>query len=519
MATPIKSKDQKVAEKKFDAWRYDFCGFVQWLFPEIKFTSQQEQALAETSKLITAKFKAKRKESLTPEEEIYNSKIGISIMSGTGTGKDLMASVITLAFTLLFPYSKNLCTANTGKQLHNVFWSELSKCMKRLCRKMTPESKKTILEELMELQSEKLFIKEIGREQWFTEAVTVNTTLSEEEQAEAIAGRHEDYQIIVIDEASGIANSVFRKLERTLTRGLNFMFIIFNPTRSMGYAIESQTDPRFISMRWNAEDSELVSKDYIENMRKKYDVDDNSYRVGVLGLPPKTDESTLFPWEWIEDALLREVETLPIDPLVKGVDCGGGGNKSIIATRKGYKVYPFKRNTSPDPVVVANWIGADIDAEKPDVVRVDTIGLGWAIEGNLREKKGSIIESADSRKIAENSARFHNKRAEMYYNLREMFAKGLISLSALDETESRELKFQLGAIKSRIDGQGKWQIIDKETIKRQIGHSPDEADALALTCYYKDASISRVTNVKKYHKVPETVLAGMGDSQGRWMEA
>lgn len=489
--------EQQVLVKRFREWRHDFYGFIRWLFPGVKFTRQQEGALEELGKLISAKLKVADKEKMSEEEERYSKKIGISIMSGNGTGKDFIAAITILGFTLLFPDSKSLCTANTAKQLKNVLWSEISKCMRQLAKKIDGEGNETILEEYMVLQSEKLSMKGEDGATWFTEAVTVNTSLSEEEQAESIAGRHADYQIAVVDEASGIANAVFRKLERTLTRKLNFMFIIFNPTRATGYAIESQTDPRFISMRWNAEESELVCRDHIENMQKKYDKEDNSYRVGVLGLPPKTDDSALFPWEWIENAIQRDVELLPGDPLIKGVDCGGGGDKSIIATRKGHRVYPFKRNTSPDAVVVSNWIGADIDAENPDVVRIDVVGIGHGIEGSVREKKGAVIEAADSRRTADNSEMFYNKRAEMYYNLRELFQRGLISLSLLDEADARTLKFQLGAIKSKLDASGRIQIIEKATIKRQLGHSPDEADALAITCYEPDTRISRMRQNKK----------------------
>ena len=492
--------EQEVFEKKCKEWRYDFQGFIRWLFPEVKFTGQQEQALGAVSTLIAVKLKKAKGVELTEEEEKYREKIGISIMSGTGTGKDFLAAAIILGFTLLFPWSKSLCTANTAKQLHNVLWSEISKCMRRMSRKV-PEEVKTILESHMTLQSEKLFMKGHEKE-WFTEAVTVNTALTEEEQAEAIAGRHADYQMVVVDEASGIANAVFRKLERTLTSKVNFMFIIFNPTRSTGYAIESQTDPRFISMRWNAEESERVSRDHIENMRMKYDVNDNSYRVGVLGLPPQTDENALFPWEKIEDALVREIEIPDDTPIIKGVDVGGGQDKSVIATRKGYRVYPFKHNTSSDSAVVTNWAGADIAAERPTQVYVDVIGLGWGVAGGLRSKKGDIIRNANSTSRATGHVgkippeKFCNKRAEMYYRFREAFMDNLISLSMLDNDQKREIKFQLGAIKSEMDVKGNLKIIKKTRIKSQIGHSPDECDALALTFYEDEGLLSRIWEKK-----------------------
>ena len=37
------------------------------------------------------------------------------------------------------------------------------------------------------------------------------------------------------------------------------------------------------------------------------------------------------------------------------------------------------------------------------------------------------------------------------------------------------------------------QIEDKRKIKKELGHSPDEADALALTYFFEDSMVSRNT--------------------------
>ena len=167
------------------------------------------------------------------------------------------------------------------------------------------------------------------------------------------------------------------------------MFIIFNPTRAKGYAIDSQTDPRFISIRWNAEDSELVSKDHIQSMEDKYGRDSNSFRVGVLGLPPKTDKNVLIPWEWIEDACEREVITMQNECVIKALDCGGGGDPSIIGTRKGYELYPFKNNNSEKSEDVVDWAISDFTAERAHVEFVDQNGIGHGIFGEMRRRKGA----------------------------------------------------------------------------------------------------------------------------------
>jgi hypothetical protein len=184
--------------------------------------------------------------------------------------------------------------------------------------------------------------------------------------------------------------------------------------------------------------------------------------------------------DWIMDAVSREIQPLEKDPIIKGLDCGAGGDKSIIITRKGGKVYGIKRLTTPDSQLLINWAQADFLSENADVLRVDNIGIGWAVYGGLFDRLGSKVESADSRKQASNTDKFYNKRAEMYWTLREKFEKGLISIP-----DDPDLIDELSVIKATYD-KGKVKIIEKQKIKEELGHSPDAADALALGYYYDD---------------------------------
>ena len=434
-------------------------------------TEQQKEGLRALANLIEEKKDGKAK-----------NKIGVSIMSGKGTGKDAFASWAILWFMTCFPYPKIPCISVSSDQLSKVLWSEISKWLSH-----------SLVKDYFTLQNDKLFYKgapeEVRGKRWFAFPKAANPKQTYDEQIETLQGIHEDYVLEVCDEVSGVLDSVLRVLEENLTGYCNIMLLIFNPTRSKGYAVDSQykNSEYWVTLQWSAENSEIVNQDKVRLNEEKYGRTSNPFRINVLGLPPLVDEETLIPWDWIEDAVDRNIVSRETDPLIKGIDCGAGGDKSIIATRKGYNVFPFKRNNSADSNILSNWVGNDIDAEHPDVVRVDTIGIGWAIEGNLREKKGAIVEAADSRRTADDPERFVNKRAEMYWNLREVFEKGLISIP-----DDIDFKNELGATRTELDNRGRIKIIEKKKIKKEIGHSPDEADALALTFFYKDTLVSRV---------------------------
>ena len=70
---------------------------------------------------------------------------------------------------------------------------------------------------------------------------------------------------------------------------------------------------------------------------------------------------------------------------------------------------------------------------------------------------------------------YFNKRAELFFNLK----KGLQEHGMRGMTE--EIRRELQATKYKLSNSNKLQLIPKETIKLNLGRSPDYADALALT--------------------------------------
>ena len=483
--TPQETSFESIGEDIFKRWIVNPALFIQEIIitpyneatgMNIVMSNQQRKSIEAVSELVQARLKKFGKLELTEKEVELNNKFGVSVMAGKGLGKDALASWLIIWFLSCFPNCKIPCVSVSQDQLMKVLWSEIAKWLAYSPAKAW-----------ITLQSDKVYFSEVEDDlkgkQWFAFPKTASPKSSVEEQVETLSGIHADYMMIVIDEASGIPEPVFHPLEGTMTQPCNFAFMIFNPTRSKGYAIDSQykNSEYWVTLRWDAEESEIADRQVIERVRAKYGENSTPWRVRIKGLPPLVDEDTLFPMDWIMDAVNREIIPLDPDPVVKGVDCGAGGDNSVIITRKGGKVYPIARMKTPDSQVLINWIEMSILEDSPDIVRIDNIGIGWGVYGVLADKFGSRVESADSRKQAGNTDKFYNKRAEMYWTLREKFEKGLISIP--DDTD---LIDELSAIKTSYEGGGKLKIAEKAKIKQEIGHSPDEADALAITYYFDD---------------------------------
>lgn len=501
------SKEQMdAAQKQIRHWQVNPLDWVKDVFgtnilersrcktTETGLSSQQENALRQWGKLIEAKLKSADGKKLTKEEEALSKKVGMSIMSGTGTGKDFLSSLLIFHFLMCFSMCKLLCTANTQKQLKDVLWSECAKIM-RLSRKLDPTDPMSIteLQNLFEWQSELIFAKPYKGKEWFARACTINAKASPEEQGETLAGRHEDHQLFVLDEASSIPEAVWKPVEGTLTGRLNLVLIIFNPTRSSGFAVRSQYEEKdkWVSLRWNSEESEIVEPTHIENLAR-YGKDSNTYRIRVLGLPPMTDEGTLIPSDWIEDAIDRELDVDPNDPIIAGIDVGGGGDKSVMCIRQGGTIAEILYNNCKDTMEVADWVAMNLDKYQCSVGYIDIIGIGRGVYDRLRRMNYNV-RPADSRAKAPDSERFFNTRAYMYWRLREQFEHRLISIP-----RNEELIKQLNAI--TYDPEAKNKIVKKSEVKKVLGHSPDETDSVAISLLAKD-DIYRKNKVKHINKM------------------
>lgn len=466
---------------------------------------QQEQAYKEVDKLIHAKTKKLQQLmnpdagiKLTKEEEKYSKKKGISIMSGKGNGKDFFIAHLAHKLLNTLPDCHIVVTANTETQLKNVFWTEFQD-IAYLARKASndPDEHETIITKHFEIQSEKAFCKDPAHPKWFMEAIVskkqAKSTDGVDSQHAATSGRHEKYLIILIDEGSHIPDTVFEDFENTMTGAVNFIVIIFNPKRGRGYAIDTQykNKDQWVALRWNAEESEIVvNKQLHKDMEEQYGgKNSNPYRITVLGLPPLTDTDTLFPADWIEDAKIREISWTENDPLIKGFDVGGGGDPSVIGSRRGGNVkdFGFVINKEADSNKVFQWARANFIKDEADCMVGDVGNLGWHIIGALQKELGWRMVSFDSRNTALRDDLYRNKRVEGVFKLRDLFQNKLISIP-----DDEELTNELLAIKT-IPDKPKREIIGKKELRKVLGgESTNKVDVLIMMFSVDDNEFRKI---------------------------
>lgn len=315
------------------------------------------------------------------------------------------------------------------------------------------------------------------------------------------------------EEACGINDNVFEPIEDTLTSENNMAFQIFNPNRTGGYAIKSQTDvmkPFWKQFQWNAEESTITSKEATQRLEDLYGRNSNKFRTNVLGLPPLANEDTLIPHEWVMNAAMNELDIEEEAPIIMGVDPARyGGDESVVLVRQGRKILEVKRfREGLDGATLANHM-IEMDADwECDKAYIDAIGVGASpydfAKSHFRGRLNPVIVS----KRPDNPNRFTKLRDELWWRVREWFEEGLC-----DIPYDQDLIEQLSDIS--YEDHGKVKVEGKKELKKRKGAdgSPDIADALCLTFRYT------ADNFRK-RQDPYQKRSRFGQSRGKsWMIA
>ncbi|MEM6682601.1 MAG: hypothetical protein AAF607_10190 [Pseudomonadota bacterium] len=175
-------------------------------------------------------------------------------------------------------------------------------------------------------------------------------------------------------------------------------------------------------------------------------------------------------------------------PLILGVDPARGGDKTHIIDRQGRLAgsYVHASLDEDDLMALCGRIVSIMQGVNPDKVFVDITGLGAGLYDRLRELGyGGLVHGINFAQKASDPTRYANKRAEMWDTMRDWFTDPAGVSVPNDDQLHIELTapvWDKGA--TRHTSNGALLIEDKQHIKDRIGHSPDMADALALTFAY-----------------------------------
>lgn len=310
----------------------------------------------------------------------------------------------------------------------------------------------------------------------------------------AFQGIHARWVLVLFDEACGIpggdgqSHSLWEAAESLLSNDDSRFLAIGNPDDPQSefakvckpgsgwnvIGIGYQDTPNFTGEHIPEKLRHLlIGPLYVQDKLKKWGEKNPLYISKVLGLFPTTTKDGLIPMSWIRAAQARELK--PSRPVELGVDVGAGGDKNVVCERQGGHARIIRKDTESDTMVSCGNLKADLMSTQADVAKVDSIGIGRGMVDRAAELKLPVI-GVNIGQGARDPESFTNLRAEGYWGLRERFETGDIDIDEEDD----DLAAQLVELRYKRTSAGKIQLESKDEMKKRLGHSPDEADALML---------------------------------------
>lgn len=416
----------------------------------------------------------------------------ISVKSGQGVGKTASTAIIILWFLSCYPYSKIVATAPTVRQLNDVLWAEVEKW----------KNKSPVLKTI--IKSTKTYLYMVGHEkQWFATARTAT-------KPENIQGFHEDNLLIVVDEASGVADPIMEAILGTLSGCNNKLLMLSNPTKTSGVFYDSHTKSRdmYACFTVNSKNCARVNKQNIADLERKYGPDSNVVRVRVLGEFPESEDDVFIALSLIERSVEASKDYKPTDkPMQIHIGCDVaryGDDKTVITYRLDNKVEMYKKKngqntmkTADDILMLGNMLVKryGLDPRNGDYipVKVDDSGVGGGVVDRLKQVKELNPETYWWLEVY--PIHFGVRIKHKHYDDTTTYMMGIIKdrLSPFDEygkekpvelllPNDDDLVAQLSCRKYKITDTAKIRVESKDEMKARNLPSPDEADSVLLVC-------------------------------------
>ena len=225
----------------------------------------------------------------------------------------------------------------------------------------------------------------------------------------------------------------------------------------------------------------LVNPAWACQLADRRGLDDDEFAIRVLGGFGKGDPNALISLHLFDRA--RSLLLPPsADPKTwMGLDVAErGDDDSTAVVRRGPHALHYEERHGWDPVQVAGWAAGIARRFGVTDINFDATGVGAGVGPVLRPQlPGVRVHDVMPGSSADDKEQFANRRAEMYWALRERFEGGELSLVAMPRAALERLSPELTGVRWKRTPAGKILIEPKDDFKRRLGRSPDAADGLA----------------------------------------
>ena len=447
----------------------------------------------------------------------------VGVESATGTGKTFAAGAAALWFNATHENSLVVTTAPKEDQLTVQLWKEIGRHWPRFKGRYPMASTVKLRVRMREAEGESEVWSILG---W---ACGVDAN---EESATRAQGFHAAHMLTILEETPGIPLPVLRAFQNTSVGAHNPILALGNPDNEQDTLHEFCLSPGVVHIRISALDHPNVvcgrevipgacTQKSVDWMREKYQHDlPWMFDSRARGICPAQSTDALIKAEWVDRAFaLWDNPEMHKGPQFRGVDVANSeaGDKAAIAKGQG-RAIEVRAFACPSAVSLGDDIVTEFEADGVEAryVAVDTAGIGAATADQARRKgyrvyafnggadqmntDGELDLTTDEKKVV-SVGKFKSKRGQGYWQLRQDLAAGRLALKP-----NAKLKREL--MTPTFQSRGGFIIVEsKEDLKKRLGKSPDESDAVMYANWIRPRRAERIEEPEISAFAPEVLQA------------
>lgn len=394
----------------------------------------------------------------------------VAVKSGHGTGKTAAEAMLTLWKLLVWDRVKVGVTAPSGGQLDANYKPEL-----RIWESRLPEG----LRGRIKITEDNAYAVEAPAMRYavFRQA--------RRDQPEALQGLHAPHVLWILEEATGIDDAVWDFIMGSFTDPDPWLLAVANPTRGSGRFHRCFHGERDVWTRitLSSERSSFGGKKYAEMLLAAgHTRDDSVYQVRVLGEFPAEAYDQLIGGAAVESSMCRVVREVDVRhaPVVLGVDTAWYGDDACcVYLRQGLASRFLGKWWDISTDRLGGLVARFEEEHSADAVVVDVGGSGGGGVVDVLRGMGRRPIPAYFGGKALNEREYSNRRVEMWFEM-----KRWLEVDGGCVPRREDLRADLtGPNYWHAKATGKKILESKDEMRHRGLHSPDEADALALTFY------------------------------------
>jgi hypothetical protein len=410
-----------------------------------------------------------------------------TVRAGHAVGKSFTAAVLACWWVDTRPNSMFITTAPTYDQVHGILWEEIRALHGRL----------------------KLPGAALATDEWKIGGRQVGIGRKPPDNAKGsdfdpatFQGYHRAGGVLVIlDEASGVPEWLWNAVETVTTTDNCRILAIGNPDNPGSHFAKVCTpghpgwaqhkisvfdSPNFTGEKVPPQVSAaLVTQAWESDRRDEWGTDDYKYISKVLAEFPSDHPRQVVSVADLLACQFPDVQPASaLLPVELGVDVGGGGDETVVRERRGIRAGRQWTLRSDRPEEIAPLVLRAITETGATSVKVDSIGVGFGVIGELRNMRArgdhqAEVHGVNVAEAASDPVKFVNRRADLWWTVGRVGSQERTwDLSQMEDAERTVA--QLLQPRYFEDIKGRIQIEAKDDIRERTGGSPDRAEALLL---------------------------------------